>query len=213
MSGYPILVQLEGRTALIIGGGSVATRKAENLLETGARVLVIAPLLNPRLQTLAKSGKIEVREQVYQPGMIAALPIRPVLIFAATDSPHVNHQVLDEARTLGILANLADETAHSDFHSMATVRRDEITIAISTASPALSIHLRREIEQVLGEEYAVLSRWLRELRPLIRERIAIQADRAAFWRRVIESPVLVLLREGDEARARRILDALVEGIF
>jgi precorrin-2 dehydrogenase / sirohydrochlorin ferrochelatase len=210
MSGYPVLLKLTGRRVALIGGGRVATRKVRDLIETGASLVVIAPALSPALQSLWESGRIEARQTVYQPGMLSAL--RPALVFAATDSPEVNRQVLEEAHKLGILANAADDAQGSDFHSMAAFRRGEIIAAVSTegASPALSRHLRGAIEGVIGEEYAMLARWMGELRPVIRARIPSDEGRAAFWRSVIASDVLTLLKHGDEDGARKTMNDLVE---
>jgi siroheme synthase-like protein len=210
MSGYVVILPLAGRNAVIVGGGEVATRKVNDLLVTGARVFVIALLPSPALLSLADKEKITLYHEGYQSGMLAKLS--PLLVFAATDSSQVNRQVMEEGQAVGALVNIADDSAESDFHSMATVKRGDITIGISTASPALSSHLKHKLEQVVGDEYVILARWMKELRPLIKARISTQKARAAFWRRVMESDVLTMLRDGDEAGARAVLEAIVKGI-
>ena len=115
--------------------------------------------------------------------------VNPLLVFAATDSPEVNQQVADEAHDLGILVNRADNGSGHDFSSMATIRRGDITIATATgnASPALAAHLRAKIEAEIGDEYATLARWLGELRPLVKAKIAPEA-RPVLWRAIIPRP-------------------------
>ncbi len=205
---YPVLLSLHEKRCVIVGGGVVAARKAAGLLEAGARVRVISPLLGAALAVLHAQGDIEVMPRPYAPGMLAQY--RPLLAFAATDSAAVNRAVLAEARSLGVLANAADDADEGDFHTMAAIRRGQVTVGIGTggASPALAAHLRQRLEAAIGSEYGTLAAWLLELRPVVRARIGTRDARAAFWQRVIESPVLAYLRAGDEAGARRLFDQL-----
>lgn len=210
VKGYPILLNLRDRRVVIVGGGRVAARKVRDLFVTGARITIVSPLLDAALEPLAVSNQLEVLRQPYTPGIFAHL--RPVLIFAATDSAEVNRQVINEAHALGILANTVDEADISDFHSMAVVRRGEITLAVSTggASPALSAQLKHTLESTIGEEYALLAQWMHALRPIIREKIEAESERTAFWRAILDSDILALLRAGDEKAAREIVEQLLK---
>jgi siroheme synthase-like protein len=100
--------------------------------------------------------------------------------------------------------------SNSNFTNMAVVQRGSITIGIATggASPALAAHLKTQIEAAVGEEYAQLARWLAELRSVVGSRLLTQAEREAFWQRVINSRILEHLRQGDEAQARAEFDQL-----
>jgi precorrin-2 dehydrogenase / sirohydrochlorin ferrochelatase len=181
-----------------------------DLIVTRARVFVIALLPSPALLSLADEGEITLYQEAYQSGMLAALS--PLLLFAATDSSEVNRQVVEEARAVGAIVNMADDSAESDFHSMATIKRGEITVGISTASPVMSGHLKHKLEQVIGDEYVIMAQWMKDLRPTVKARIPTQKARAAFWRSVMESNVLTMLKDGDEAGAREVLEGMVEGI-
>ncbi len=207
---YPIMLRLEGRACVIVGGGAVAARKVDRLLSAGAVVTVISPELHPALVALAEDQKITVQQKSYESGMLADL--HPLLVFAATDDPTVNQQVADEARSLGALVNGVDEqSGDRDFMSMATVQRGEITVSVSLggASPALVAHLQRQIDQVIGEEYTIISAWMAAARPLVQEGVKTQPERAALWRRVIESSILDTLRQGDTAAAQQLFDQII----
>lgn len=206
---YPVMLRLEGHSVVIFGGGKVAACKAPDLLNAGAWVTIISPILHPALQTLAAEGAITWQDASYTPGQIAA--IKPMLVFAATNSSSVNQQVCAEAQALGILVDVVDESTDSDFNSMAALHRGPITLAIATegASPALAAHLRRKLEDVVGEEYATLATWLAELRPFVRENIDSETARRALWQNIIDSPILESLHNGDEAFARAILDDIL----
>ncbi|MEO8394485.1 MAG: bifunctional precorrin-2 dehydrogenase/sirohydrochlorin ferrochelatase [Chloroflexota bacterium] len=209
--GYPILLDLQGRLVVMIGGGRVAARKVADLLEAGAQIILISPTLHPDLAALG--SHIEHYQTAYAPGMMTEMidwDLNPLLVFAATDSPAVNQQVADEAHDLGILVNRADNGRGHDFSSMAVIRRGDITIATGTgnSSPALAAHLRAKIEAQIGEEYTILARWLGELRPVVKAKIPPEA-RPSLWRAILQSPALDHLRASDEAGARAIIDALI----
>lgn len=207
---YPIMLRLEGRSCVIVGGGAVAARKVDRLLSAGAQVTVISPVLYPALELLAETKKITVQQTTYEAGMLASL--HPLLVFAATDDPTVNQQVADEARSLGALVNGVDEQGDRDFMSMATVQRGDITVAVSLggASPALVAHLQRQIDKAIGEEYVTLAEWMGEARPKIQAEVESQSDRAAVWRRVLESSILDKLRQGDLETARQQFDDIIQ---
>ena len=206
MSNYPVtLVDLE-QGAIVIGGGDVATRKVQGLLDAGACVTVIAPQFTPELEDLARAQRIAALRRAYQAGDLCDARV----VIAATDDPQVNQAVYDEARTRGILVNVADDPAHCTFHVPAVIRRGQIAIAISTGgtSPALAKHLRHEIEQTIGAEYELLARLLAELRPRVQARVP-RERREALWHELIDV-ALPLLRAGDESAARKKIQTIIQ---
>ncbi|MEP6984253.1 MAG: bifunctional precorrin-2 dehydrogenase/sirohydrochlorin ferrochelatase [Chloroflexota bacterium] len=209
MNLYPVMLNLEDRTCVIVGGGAVAARKVDHLLNAGAYVTVISPELHPTLITLARDNKITVKQVAYTSGMLADL--KPTLVFAATDDTSVNQQVVDEARSIGALVNASSEQGERDFINMATIQRGDITIALSTgsASPALVTHLQRQIDTFIGDEYVTLSTWMGQARPLVQAGIKSQSERAALWRRVLESSILDTLRQGEASTAQQLFDQII----
>lgn len=209
--GYPLMLRLEGRRCVVVGGGVAGAHKVAGLLAAGAHVTVISSALHPDLQKLADEAKIEVELSAYQTSQLANL--RPLLVFAATDDAALNQQIATDARAIGALVDRLDAGYEGDFTALSTLRRGSITVGISTggASPALAAHLRQRIEGVVGEEYTTLAAWMGAARSSMRERFAKQSQRAAIWRQVIESTVLDDLRRGDEATAREVFDQLVSG--
>ena len=190
----PIALNLRNRRVLIVGGGAVAARKAAACLEAGADVTVIAPSLVENFPPLT-----EHKARLYQSGDCQNFD----LVFAATNSSHVNGQVASHARSNKIWCNIADDPDASDFHTQSIVRQGQIEIGVSTGrlSPTLSRHLRERVESVVGPEYQLLQELTRELNvPL--------PQRAAFWRAVLDSDVLHLLRSGETARARVLVGEL-----
>lgn len=205
-NGYPILLQLAGRRCVVIGGGKVAARKVNHLLEAGAEVVIISPTLEATLETLAAERRLQIHRSEYQVDLLASL--HPWLVFAATDSRALNQQIVEDARGQNILVGAVDSVA--DFTSMACFHRGPITVGVATggASPTLAVHLQRRLSSAVGEEYALLAAWLSELRPRVQQRIQVEAARKAFWQAAVDSSILDYLRSGDMTRARVILDSL-----
>ena len=203
MAYYPVYLDLRERPCVVIGGGAVAARKVEGLLECGARVTVVAPILGPALKELLRAGRIEARLRPYADGDLAGA----MLAIAATDEPSVNAQVAAEARARGVLLNAADDPERCDFILPAVVRRGDLQIAISTGgrSPALARRVREDLERLLPAEYAELLPLLADLRAELRDEGAdVPAER---WQSAVDAGVLARLRAGDYAGARARLRA------
>lgn len=147
---YPIMLQLDGKKVVVIGGGRVAERKVRGLLGTGAQVVVFSPEATGEIQTLFLDGKI-----VWEKKFFLAEDLRgAALIFAATDDKDINQSVKSLAEKHQ-LVTVADDPDISDFHLPAHVQRGRLSIAVSTggASPILAKKLRAELEQLFDERY------------------------------------------------------------
>src|ERR1700722_9456558 len=178
--GYiPIFLDVTGRECVVVGGGEVAARKVESLLEAGARVTVVSPHLSPPLESLAANGSMTHIARDYQRGDIRGC----VLVYAATDDPKLHRELAAEARALGIPVNVVDVPELCTFIAPAVVKRGELQIAISTggASPAFAARLRRNLEDQFGDEYA---RTLEVLRAARRRLHACEIDPAVRMRRL-----------------------------
>lgn len=200
----PISLDVKRKRCLVVGGGPVAARKVRSLLECGAHVVVVSPHLCDDFETLRPH--IEYSMRLFHSEDCANC----LLIFACTSSREVNEKIAVVAQDCGVLCNVADDSAPSDFANMATVRRGEITVAISTdgGSPALSKHLKANIEKVIGDEYAQLLKLMSERRAKI-EYSNAQTERANKWRSILRSDVLDLLRNGETDAASKRVDEIL----
>lgn len=190
---YPIMLNIEGKACVVIGGGDVAARKIGGLLDAQANVTVISPQITPAIHS--RLDAIKWVQSVYQTGMLEAY--QPFLVFAATNDPDINNQITSEAHQLGALVNQADDASSADFQNVVTLDRSPLKIMISTggASPALAKHLKQIINHVVGNEYAVLAQWLQELRPVASVRLNTQPDRQKLYETILASDILMLLRQ------------------
>lgn len=144
---YPVMLDLTDIACLIVGGGTVAARKATELVTCGALVTVISPVICAPLREL---GVFQILERHHQPGDGASFQ----LVMTATDDPSVNALVAAEARANGQWVNAADDPENCSFILPALIRRGPVTIAVSTggASPSLAGWLRDRIASSVGPE-------------------------------------------------------------
>jgi len=110
-AGYPVNLALRGRPCLVVGGGAVAERKIEGLVEAGGRVTVVSPWLSRALLALAADSRFAWWPREYVAGDAQGF----FLAIVATDDRAVNVEVAVEARARGVLVHCADDLALSDF--------------------------------------------------------------------------------------------------
>lgn len=149
---YPMMVRLEGKRCVVIGGGAVAERKIGSLLECGAAVIVVSPAFTDTIEQWIAAGNVEALRGEYEAAQLQGA----VLVFAATDREDVNRRIVEQADALGVWANAASGAEAGSFHVPAAFRRGRLTIAVSTggASPAAARLIRRKLERQFDERYA-----------------------------------------------------------
>lgn len=149
---YPIYLDIKNRHCLVVGGGSVGTRKVMTLLECGAAVAVVSPAITRQLRELANNDVITLTQRPFQNSDLKG----NFLVIGATDDRELNLQIHAEAERLGLLCNIADHPDASNFILPSIVSRGDLSIAISTSgnSPALAKNLRKNLEKQFGDEYA-----------------------------------------------------------
>ena len=208
MTFYPVFLNLRGRRAVVIGGGTVAEQKVLGLIAAGAHVTVVSPETTPRLAELAAGGGVDLRRRPYRRGDLAGA----WLAIAGTDDRGANAQVWAEAEREGVLLNAVDDLDHCSFIAPAIHREGDITVAVSTSgkSPALAARLRQRVARLVGPAEARLCELLGELRPELAARVPDTRARTALWYRVVDSDVIEFVRRGDDDGAHRRIDELLD---
>ncbi len=176
---YMACLDLEGRSCLVIGGGSVALEKARGLLDCGARVTVVAPQIDPVLRELG----IEWLARRYRASDLDGR----FLVVAATSLASLNRRVHADAEERSLLCNVVDVPELCSFILPAVHRQGPIAIAVSTggASPALAQRIRDEVAGVVGPEHAELARRLRALRPWAKTSFSSYERRREFFANLV----------------------------
>jgi len=207
MNLYPMFVDLKGLPVLVVGGGVVARRKAEALLDAGAHVTVGAPGLDAELAQWVSDGRIVWRRGRFESAWLDGM----WLVIAATADHALNAAISAEAAQRRIFANVVDDATQSLFHVPAVVDRSPLMIAISSAgaAPALARRVRETLERVLDHSLGHLVELAQRHRARIVQRHADMATRRGFYDWLHDGPVLSLLRNARTAEAEQaLLDAL-----
>jgi uroporphyrin-III C-methyltransferase/precorrin-2 dehydrogenase/sirohydrochlorin ferrochelatase len=205
---FAAFLDLRGKPALVVGGGSVAAQKAEALLRSGARVSIIAPQLCARLTELTLRGTLRHEAKRFQPGDLVGAEIA----IAATDDAAVNEAVSLAARALRIPVNVADNAAASSFIMPSVVDRPPLQIAISSAgaSPVLARKVRALIEAALPFALGRLAGLAARYRAPSKARYPEPQARRHFWEGVMAGPIAEMALSGNEAGAERALQEALQ---
>lgn len=136
-------LNLSGESAVVVGGGPVALRRARTLLRAGLRVRVVAPELHPDLAALP----VGHHPRPYRPGDVTGARV----VVAATSSAEVNDAVAAEAHAAGGLVNHAGDAARGSLRFPAVTRRGGVEVALSTGRelPLLAQALAERIAGLL----------------------------------------------------------------
>lgn len=155
---FPMFLKLEGKRCLVVGAGKVGAPKIAGLIDTGARVQVIALEAAESVHQLANAGTIKLELRAFVPEDLAEI----FLAVIATAHSALNESIYREAQRRGVLCNVVDVPEYCDFYYPALVRRGDLQIAISTSgqSPSLAQKLRQQLERQFGPAYA---QWVAEL--------------------------------------------------
>ncbi|WNQ12940.1 bifunctional precorrin-2 dehydrogenase/sirohydrochlorin ferrochelatase [Paenibacillus aurantius] len=196
MTYYPVMLNLQGKKAVVVGGGPVGERKTSGLLDARAKVTVISPEATEGLRQLAAEGAIRMLNREYRPGDLQEE--EAFLVMAATGSPSVNRFVAEEAREAGVLLNAADDGGTGDFLVPSVLRRGRLLVALSTsgAGPAAARKLIRELDSRYGPEYETYVDFLAEFRTAAKKRIEDQGMRGRLLRSLSECDIPELIRTG-----------------
>ena len=198
---YPVYLNLAGKRCVIIGGGTIAQGKIGALLQAGCQITVISPDATPGIRQAAKRGDVTWLERTYQAGDLEGAFIG----VAATNVWHVNREIFEEAERLGVLLNVVDDPDLCSFIAPSIVKREPVTMAISTggASPALARKLRETLANAEALEWADLADVLAQARRVVKEkRIAIDPER---WQCCITRDLLEMVQKGRSEEALEIL--------
>lgn len=151
MSTLALNIKMDGKQAIIIGGGTVALRKLGTLLKAGAIVTVIAPEICPEIKALGDSGALKTRVGPYM-----AIDLdNAFLVIAATDDAMTNERVRAEAQSRGTMVAVADNPSACDCTFPAILQRGDLQIAVSTGGncPTFAADVRDYIASHIGNEY------------------------------------------------------------
>lgn len=169
---YPIFFKLKDKQVLVIGGGLIAYEKLLGLINTEAKLTVIAPEISKEVYELEGEfpykRNIKFIEREYEWGDEKDF----FIVFAATDIYEVNNAIANRCHDQGIIVNSVDQPDHCDFYVPSIVDSGDIKIAISTngKAPSVAQRLRLDLQAFIGTKYANLVKIISEFRNKVHEK-------------------------------------------
>lgn len=164
---YPLMIDLDNKKVVLIGGGKVSLRKSKKFLEEGARVYVIAPNLHEDFKILKEAyvDKLCLIKDNYKRQYI----MDAFLVVASTNFREVNEEIASFCIEKNILCNIVDDIEKSSFIVPSTVKRGELIMSVSTLgnSPSLCAKIRKNLEEVYSEDYEEYVYLLGQVRKII----------------------------------------------
>ncbi len=194
----PVSISLKNRKCLIIGGGSVALRKIDTLLEYNSDITLISPETVDKIDYYAKKGLIKLEKRKYNSPDVESYG----LVISASDDEEVNKLAYKDCQERNIPINVVDNPPLCDFIFPAVVRRDALTVAISSdgKAPFLSGHLRLVLENVFPPHWNKLVKLAVKYRKdVMKEWAGKTALKMAAYERFIETDWKTLFDQKDPA--------------
>jgi precorrin-2 dehydrogenase/sirohydrochlorin ferrochelatase len=191
---YPLFLDITEKECLVVGGGSVAERKALMLLRFNASVTVVSPKVTRKLADLADRGTLRLLARRYHTGDLDNVAV----VFACTDDRDTNGAVREDAAKRGILINVVDKPKECDFIVPSIIRKGDVTIAVSTSGvlPMASKKIRQAIEKTVTKDYVAYTRIIGALRRHLIDTVPDPARRKTIMKGIASMEVGDVVRRG-----------------
>ncbi|MFE6170165.1 bifunctional precorrin-2 dehydrogenase/sirohydrochlorin ferrochelatase [Viridibacillus arvi] len=198
---YPIMLQLKGKYCVVIGGGKVANRKVTSLLNAGAIVTVISPVLHEKLQEKWRNHLITWFEKSFEASDLDDA----FCIIAATNLPDVNAKIKESAMSHQ-LVNIVDDASGSNFIVPATLRRGDLTIAVSTSgtNPGLAKKLKDDLTLQFDDYYGEYVAFLQNARTEVLTNVIDEISKKQLLEALLRPEFLTLTKEGKIAEREEL---------
>ncbi|WP_299510689.1 bifunctional precorrin-2 dehydrogenase/sirohydrochlorin ferrochelatase [uncultured Rummeliibacillus sp.] len=201
------MLNISGKQVVVVGGGTVATRKITSLLSSQAQVIVVSPELSPKLQQLAEENVIQWRKKSFSPEDI----VNAFLIIAATNSTNINELVASSV-SQNQLCNIVDNEALSQFIVPSVVQRGPLTIAVSTsgANPKLAKKIKQDLEDQYDESYEDYILFLQQARRRIIDEVKDSKKKSIVLEELLDSQFFVLTTTKQLAERENLFKKLLK---
>lgn len=211
MTYYPILLDLHGKTALVVGGGKVAQRKIETLLEFGGKIHLVARDLTSELKGYVEEGLVRHLGPEFSEETLDGI----FLVIAATDDPGLNRRVSQRAQQRGLLINAVDQPLDCNFIVPSVLRRGDLLVSVSTSgrSPAMAKKIREDLENTFGDEYASFLVLMGNLRKEVLSRGFSGEENKRIFYEFVHSSIPEAIRKGEWERVASIINGVLDSKY
>lgn len=209
MNSFPLFAQLDNRPVLVVGGGSVATRKITAFLQAHAQVHVVAETLNETLTEWHQCHQIHWLAHEFSPEQLDQV----FLVIAATDDKALNQRVFQAAEQRQRLCNVVDNPDLCSFITPAVIDRYPLQVAISSngQAPVLARLWREKLESLLPQHLGAIAEQAGQWRTRIKKQLPNIMQRRQFWEKLLTNPQFNLFHEQhNQAKAEEILQQILQ---
>jgi siroheme synthase-like protein len=188
MSYFPFFVDLEGKSCLVVGGGSVAFRKVCSLLEFGATINVVALKFCEKLINLYENteykDRLNLKQREYNKKDFEGV----LFVIAATDDAEVNHRIAQICNERNILVNAVDQKEDCSFYFPSLVKKDDLVVGVSSAgkSPVLAKDIRKTVQRAIPDYYGELNDQLGSIREDVFKTFSTEKERKQCFESILE---------------------------
>jgi len=204
----PIFLNVKGRRALVVGGGTMAARKADLLVRAGCNLTIVAPTLNDDMARLVQENEIKHKTDALSEDDLAGC----VVAFGASADDQTNQQLRDLAGAASVPVNVSDDPDRCDFIMPSLVDRSPLLIAIGSGgtSPLLTRMLKARFETDIPAAYGRLAEFAGSYRERVKDSIPDMTRRRRFWETMIAGPIAEHLFSAHEDLATELMNKLLE---
>ena len=126
---FPLYVDLSDKNIVVVGGGTIATRRVKALLLFTRNITVIAPKMTADLWELGKLGKIQIQPRPVKKSDFSMA----YMVLAVTNNSELNEEIYRICKEEGIYVNVADDKSKCDFYFPGIYMKDEVVIGITAS--------------------------------------------------------------------------------
>nr|WP_159821697.1 NAD(P)-dependent oxidoreductase [Colwellia sp. 20A7] len=208
MKYFPVFLDAKNISAMVVGGGEVATRKIELLLKATTHITIMSETVCVSIERLINLHQLTWLAHNYEQGHLTNIN----LVIAATDNALINEAISKEAIPLNILTNVVDQPELCTYITPAIIDRSPMLIALSSSgsSPILVRMLREQIEKTLPQGYGKLADFSYKFRDHVKARVKGLRNRRSFWESILKGPIGQAVLDGDQQKAEQQLIASIK---
>ncbi|MDO3410200.1 NAD(P)-dependent oxidoreductase [Saccharibacillus sp. CPCC 101409] len=189
----PIMLDMGGMRCLVVGGGNIAGRKAQQLADAGADITVISPEAGEAVHRLESRGMLRwIGREAFEEDVNGYK-----LVYASSGDEALNARIAAAARASGIWVNSSSRAEEGSFIHPGVLRRGRLVVSVSTsgAGPAAASALIRELDERFGDEYETYAEFLYVMRRKVREAVNEPEVRHRLLRKLAETDILDQIKQ------------------
>lgn len=195
MDYLPLFFDLRGKPVLLVGGGTIALRKARLLTKAQALVTVVAPEVGAELESIVTESGGSVCREPYNEAFLN----QAVLVISATDREDINRQVAADCQARRLPVNVVDSPELCSVIMPAIVDRSPLMIGISSGgeAPVLARMVRAQIETTIPGAYSRVAEFASRFRDRVKAHFGDGEARRRFWEKILSGPAKEMALAGN----------------